>query len=214
MNRRLLKSLLWIGIIALAVFSLKNVQRALAQDHVTDGSSVVLREEFTSANGASIHSAIYTFATRSDGSASSLPMSLDPQAHAPLRFVRLASGSQAVVSDAHQEKYTMPLHADADPAAPQNLRTPAGRCLMPAAKESASGEEQVSGYRAERVTAGNRTQWFALDYGCALVKSHFDWEDGSRSDQFLVMLRPGEPEESLFAVPDGYKEVPKETIYH
>jgi hypothetical protein len=45
-----------------------------------------------------------------------------------------------------------------------------------------------------------------------LVNEHFDWEDGSKTGKYLLMLRAGEPESSLFAFPRDYAGVPKSSF--
>ena len=212
MLSRTLTGLFWITLVVLGAMSVRNIQRTHAEDRVVDASSVVLREVITKTDGTKMPGPIYTFATRSDGSAVFKGITNQASPEEPVRMIRLASGSLGYISDAKRQKYLRPMPADANPASPQNVRRPTSLCTMPSIRESALREEQISGYRAERVSMGNRTSWYAMDFGCALVKEHFDWEDGSKTDKYLLMLRAGEPETSLFTVPSDYADVPKSTF--
>lgn len=160
-------------------------------------------------------SAIYTFATRGDGSTAFIGYSNPSAAESPVRIVRLASGLQGYISDSRQQKAMSPLPPASRPGTSGNLRTLSTNCISGAAAgmETASGVEPVSGYRSEKIVMGNRTSWYALDYGCALVQEHFDWPDGKKVDKHLVLLRPGEPDASLFAVPAGYADVPESAFF-
>ncbi len=174
-----------------------------------DGSSVVLREVISKADGSKMLGAVYHFATRSDGSSVFVGTHDPASVEAPVRMIRFASGSQGYISDAKRQKHIYALAANGNPAAPQNLRVPSSSCTLASAGETASGEEEIGEYRAEKVAGKGRSSWYALDFGCALVKEHLDWGDGSTSDKYLVMLRPGEPERWLFEVPSAYKDVPR-----
>jgi hypothetical protein len=210
------RGLLSLTLAALAFGVFHNLQRARAQGQVVEGSSVVLQEVVTKTDGTASLSALYKYATRGDGSAAFSWTSNPSDVQAPLRIVRLASGVQGYLSDARRQKCMTPLTAEANPAAPRNIRTASSRCSLAAGnyKESALAEERISGYRAEKVLAGNHTAWYALDYGCALVKEHFDWGNGAMSDKYLILLRPGEPEDALFSVPPGYADVPASAFAH
>jgi hypothetical protein len=212
MFRRAGRVLFWVALAALGVGLIRNIERAHAQSQLVDGSSVVLQEVITKPDGSKMLGPIYKFATRSDGSSAVVGTNYNPSSvEAPIRLVRLASGLMACVSDAKQQKTTFPISSAAgNPASPNNLRVPSSRCVMGASngKEAAVGEEQVSGYRAEKITMDNRTSWYALDFGCALVRERFVWPDGSQSNKHLVLLRPGEPDGSLFEVPSSYASVP------
>jgi hypothetical protein len=209
---RVWRGLFWLVLVIVGVAVFRNVQRAHAQDSIVSGSSVVLQEVVTKAGGTKVLSAMYTFATRGDGSSAFVGIHDPSSAEAPVRIIQLASGSQGMISDSKQQKYVTNLSAEANPALQQNVRNPSSLCLITLAnyKESALGQEQVSGYRAEKISgAGNITSWYAVDYGCALVKQHAAWSGGGSTDKYLVMLRPGEPDSSLFTVPASYTDVPK-----
>jgi hypothetical protein len=65
----------------------------------------------------------------------------------------------------------------------------------------------VAGYRTVKITDGHFTQWYAVDCGCALVKSRYDWGTGF-TEKHLVALMAGEPDAALFEVPAQAREVP------
>jgi hypothetical protein len=69
------------------------------------------------------------------------------------------------------------------------------------------GEETIAGYRTAKIVAGIITSWYALDYGCALVKSRWEFSATEVSEKELVALVAGEPDPSLFDVPAHYREV-------
>jgi len=88
------------------------------------------------------------------------------------------------------------------------LRDPGNNCLISGFPETPDGEEVIAGYRAVKLTSGVTAQWFALDYGCALIKDRAEWPDGQMSEKRLVALIPGEPAPSMFDDPAGFQEVP------
>jgi hypothetical protein len=90
------------------------------------------------------------------------------------------------------------------------LRDSGNNCLISGLnpQEKPDGEDVIGGYRAVRLTYGSTTHWFALDYGCALIKDRAEWPDGQMSEKRLVALIPGEPGPSLFDDPAGFQEVP------
>jgi len=90
------------------------------------------------------------------------------------------------------------------------LRDSGNNCLISGltADEKPDGEEVIDGYRAVKLTLGSTTHWFALDYGCALIKDRAEWPDGQMSEKRLVALIPGEPAPSLFDDPAESQEVP------
>ena len=77
--------------------------------------------------------------------------------------------------------------------------------------EVLSGNEDVNGYHTVKIAVKTAkdtlTTWFALDYGCAVVKFEANWEGGARTEQELVTLLPGEPSPALFDVPADFAEV-------
>ena len=212
-SKRIKRPLFWSIAAVLLIGVFRNVQHAKAQDHVVDGSTSVLQEVITRADGSRMMSVLYKFATDTDGSSAMVATRNTATLDEPVRIVRLASGIQGYVSDVQHRKAVRPLGTEARPNLVQNARVPSNRCVVTSGNESDGGEEQISGYKSEKVGAGNRTSWYSLDYGCALLKEHFDWSDGGRSDKYLILLRPGTPESSLFDVPASYTDVPESAFF-
>jgi hypothetical protein len=71
-----------------------------------------------------------------------------------------------------------------------------------------NGTEIQHGLRTAKIADGPTTHWYALDYGCALVRARMEWENGSVSEKNLLALVKGEPDAALFHVPQVYQEVP------
>ena len=78
---------------------------------------------------------------------------------------------------------------------------------MTSMTETFAGEETVAGYRTAKVASNVITAWYALDYGCALVKDRWGFETGEVSEKELVALTGGEPNPALFEVPANAKFV-------
>ena len=79
---------------------------------------------------------------------------------------------------------------------------------MTSLPETVAGEEIIAGYRAVKIKASDKvTWWFALDCGCAMVKSRMDFSENEYSEKNLVALIPGEPDALLFHVPEQAREV-------
>jgi hypothetical protein len=123
------------------------------------------------------------------------------------RLLDFASGkTQAVIESSRRKTTTF----DADLAQDTPwLPDPSKQCAIPGLDtQSVLGQEVVNGYRTVKVSNGPTTQWYALDYGCALIKDRADWLDGQASEKILVALIAGEPSPLLFEDPAGYREVP------
>jgi hypothetical protein len=89
------------------------------------------------------------------------------------------------------------------------LRDSGNNCLisgLPPPRKP-DGEDVINGYRAVKLNYGSTPHWFALDYGCALIKDRAEWPDGQMSEKRLVAFMPGEPSPSLFDDPAGFQEV-------
>ena len=52
------------------------------------------------------------------------------------------------------------------------------------------------------------TGWFAIDYGCAMIKRRVVFEDGSTSTKDLVSMKSGEPDPELFELSPSLIEGP------
>lgn len=200
---------LGVGAIVLSFGIARNLQLVRAQSHIVDGVSVVLQEVLTYPDGTKKLSGNYHYATNTDGSWTFVPGVTPENVEDPVRIVQLSSGEQGYVSDNHRQRYIKKGNGSYG-----TFRLPSAKCVAPAGKESPAGEEWVSGYRTEKIVMGSLTSWYALDYSCGLVKSHADWSDGGKTDQYLLLLSPGAPDQKLFAVPADYADVPMKTFTH
>lgn len=172
--------------------------------------TVLLRETVHDPNG-SVAEAVDTLrAVRSDGSV------VVRYAHkkgnmTSERIVQFATGVKVTVNEQANAKSTTK-EERANPASWQ--RDPKSKCInsfagvpMTSQSEVISGEEMSDGYRTVKITANNITSWFALEYGCAMVKARADWGVQGFSMHNLVALTPGEPDPALFHVPEQAKEM-------
>ena len=211
LNRRFVAYIFWALAIALAVNAFRihqtTLKAALLPAKVVP-YTVVLQEFHLQRDGTAVPSVKYTYAIRSDGSRASEMITSNAASPSSERILDFSSGKQMYIFSPRQLKTTT-----FDPAkyrATNWLRDSGSSCLFPGltSSESPDGEEVINGYRTVKLTHGSMIQWFALDYGCALVKDRAEWPDGQISEKRLVALIPGEPAPSLFDDPAGFQEVP------
>src|SRR6266567_5117463 len=168
--------------------------------------TVVLQEFDLHRDGTTVPSFRLTEAIRGDGSRASEMTSSNPANPSAERILDFSSGKKMYIMQHQQLKTTT-----FDPArnvAADWLRDSGNNCLISGFQEKPEGEEVIEGHRAVKLTDGPTTHWFALDYGCALIKDRAEWPDGQMSEKTLVALIPGEPAPSLFDDPAGFQEVP------
>ncbi len=211
-NRRVVTYFFWVLVIALAVNAFRihepTLRAALLPPKVVPYTAV-LQEFHLQPDGTAVPSVMYTYAMRGDGSRADEVTSNNPANPASTeRILDFSSGKKMYIFYPQQLKSTM-----FDPAkfrAAYWLRDSGSNCLLPGLTpaENPAGEDVVNGYRAVKLVSGSTTQWFALDYGCALIKARAEWADGQISEKRLVALIPGEPSPSLFEDPAGIHEVP------
>ena len=98
-------------------------------------------------------------------------------------------------------------------------RAPASNCLSNLYGEPATGkvedfirEETRDGHRAAKIKAGNATQWFALDAGCALIGSFSDYGQGRTSEMRLISLALGNPAPALVNLSDFAEGPPSRQV--
>jgi len=168
--------------------------------------TVVLQEFALQRDGIAVPSFKLTQAIRGDGSQAMEMTSSDPARPSSERILDFSSGKKMYIMQRQQLKTTT-----FDP--PKNLpahwlRDSGNNCLISGFQQKPDGEDVIGGYRAVKLTYGSTTQWFALDYGCALIKDRAEWPDGQMSEKRLVALIPGEPAPSLFDDPAGFQEGP------
>jgi hypothetical protein len=68
------------------------------------------------------------------------------------------------------------------------------------------GEENISGYRSVKLAVNKSIAWYALDQGCARIRTRMEFGQNGASEMHLVSLTVGEPDSQLFTVPANYKE--------
>ena len=192
---------------ALAVNGIRlGVVRATAQVGPQSTFTVVLEETVTGRDGKARVASTQTWAVRSDGSTL---MKLGAS-ETGSRLIWFPSGIEVMTSDRLRLKSTI-----RKPDSPPRL-DPGSGCTNPHITNEKSSGETVEGYRAAKVTSGAKdralTTWYALDHGCAKVKSSMGFETGDRSELRLVTLIPGEPEAALFDVPEDYQEGPPSAL--
>jgi len=215
--RRVLWGCLGLAVVALgshAVWlSFGNVHGQTVAGQITPYTAI-LQETVIDGSGGQRPGYLLTQALRSDGS----EMRRLGVPSTGGRTILFASGVKVEVSDELGAKSTVPIRADVA----TRLRRGESQCIRDATgravtmwEEEVAGEETIDGYRAVKVTARKApvTQWFALDHGCALLRSIMTFRGGQGSSEMhLLTLVPGEPEARLFLVPESYKEGPPSAL--
>lgn len=157
----------------------------------------------------------YVVAVRGDGSRLLSSSRATPNGPEVYRFLEFADGERVQAADAWGLKSSMRSGRPGQVA--QIHRSPGSQCgqllsghSIPG--EQVVGEETVAGYRAAKVVSGGTTTWYALDHGCAEIKSRSVFGKSGSNEKALVELLPGEPAASLFALPDSLVESPPSRI--
>ncbi len=211
-KRRVVAYIFWALVIALTMnafrihlATLKAAKAALLPARVVP-YTVVLQEFQLQRDGTAVPSFKLTQAIRSDGSRSSEMTSSNPASPSSERILDFSSGKKMYILQ-HLQLKTSTFDA-ARNLSTHWLRDSGNSCLISGFQEKPDGEEVIGAYRVVKLTYGSTTQWFALDYGCALIKDRAEWPDGQMSEKRLVALIPGEPAPSMFDDPAGFEEVP------
>jgi hypothetical protein len=215
--REMLNRILLLVIVALGVISVPLTHPRLKAQEARRGGpipyTVILRETVYGPNGTASVAMDETFAVRSDGSYVHV-LKHKKQTETKLvnsdsaRTIEFASGITVEINDFTGAKSTTVSKIFAN-----FQRDPGSKCINSidgapqTTSQVISGEEVVAGYRAVKITSNNSTWWFALDHGCAQLKSRIDWSSQEHSDKNLVELVPGEPAAALFDVPGDDKEM-------
>lgn len=207
-NRRVVAYIFWALVIALTVnafrIHLPPLKAALLPAKVVP-YTVVLQDFALQRDGTAVPTFKLTEAIRGDGSRANEMTASDP-AISSERILDFSLGKKMYIMPDRQLKTTT-----FDPARNLSahwLRDSGNNCLISGLEQKPDGEEVIGGYRAVKLIDGPTTQWFALDYGCALIKDRAEWPDGQMSEKRLVALIPGEPAPSVFDDPAGFEEVP------
>jgi hypothetical protein len=216
-NKRVVAYIFWAFVIVLTVnafrihlSTLKAAKAALLPTKIVP-YTVVLEESTLQRDGTAIPSVKYIYAIRGDGSRAFEVTASNPASPSSERILNFSSGRKMYIMQHLRLKTTT-----FDPARNLSahwLRDSGNNCLISGFPEKPDGEEVIGGYRAVKLTYGPTTQWFALDYGCALIKDRAEWPDGQKSEKRLVALIPGEPAPSVFDDPAGFEEAPPSRLF-
>ena len=170
--------------------------------------TVTLRETIHAPDGTTTSSGEITQAVRSDGST----LWRWTGNKGSQRTLHFSSGLEVETKDFDNTKTSM-MNPNQNPAF--LLRDPNSKCLNSFAgkrvgspPETFLGQETFAGYRTAKIADGIVTEWYALDYGCALVKDRWEFSSTEVTEKELVAIVPGEPDATLFDVPAHYREVP------
>lgn len=199
----------WL-VLVVAILAANAVRLAIPQARAQAVSivpyTVVLAETITSPSGRRSPGPPQTWAARSDGAIAmihDLPSYGSRQIHFPDGLRVLINSVGHVKSSTRRS------------TAYSSARDPQTNCttrMTGEALDDGNGRavvERVAGYRAARIQNGaTTTLWFALDYGCALIKQRMDFGTDGFSELELMSLTPGEPNPGLFDVPVDYAEGP------
>jgi hypothetical protein len=169
--------------------------------------TVIQKETITDASGILHPGTLTTKAVRADGS-TVLRMG---NAETGGRDITFSDGRKVVVFDHRKTRTTIMTKRMI-----LSQQDPASLCMnkldgspATAMNQKILGQEVIAGYRAVKISYGGTTViWHALDHGCADIKSEMHFGVKEASGMSLVMLIPGEPDQTLFVVPDDYKEGP------
>jgi hypothetical protein len=199
-------------LISLAALAGRLIQSRIKAREVRPGApipyTVTLRETIRGSDGRATVGPESTWAIRTDGSRAIRIV----EKNGSQRILNFASGLEVNINELTNTKTSI-MKRDWNPAVLQ--RDPTSKCIrslagrpMTSMPEIFDGEETVAGYRTAKIVRNSVTEWFALDYGCALVKDRWGFETGERSEKELVALTGGEPNSALFEVPANAAEVP------
>ena len=206
-----------IGIAAQAGRLLQLQIKARTDARATRGSrpipyTVTLKETVHGPDGRTTQGPEYTYSVRSDGSTLMRSVGKGSQ-----RILNYSSGLQI---DTNDETLTKSSVNRPNENAAERQRDPDSKCLNSMAgkpvtspPERLLGEETIAGYRTAKIASDITTSWYALDYGCALVKDRWEFSATEVSEKDLVSVAAGQPDPTLFDVPAHYREVtPSERI--
>jgi len=159
--------------------------------------------------------ALQTRAVRSDGSTLLALGSIGAGANGS-RVIQFASGSRAQTDELQSKVST----TQSRPVKVDSFKDPASGCVRTFGGEAWTttplavvGQEQIAGYRATKVAVGNNAyNWFAVDYGCALLKTRLEFGTQGASEFTMISFKPGEPDAFLFAVLSTFAEGPPTSL--
>jgi hypothetical protein len=189
--------------------------RAHAQSGGVSAYTVVLRESIVGADGVAHQGSLNTRALRSDGSSMTALGTISPGQKGS-RIIELASGVRIQTDEWQQRKSTMVKPFDLT----SRMQDPKSNCTamlsgapLSSRPVSLAGTENVGEFRAAKIVIDSTsTNWFALDYGCAPIKTYMNFGSQGSSGYSLVSFKPGEPDSALFSVAANYVEGPPSSL--
>jgi hypothetical protein len=200
---------LCVGAVALATNAVRLAIPGLrAQVARVTPYTVVLAETVIGPDGQRKAGPTQTWAVRSDGS-TAIYLGRSPTS----RTIQFASGTMVIANDILRRKSTMPRRSgDTSVLDPRQRCTKTIAGHQPFDNQPTVVEETVVGYSAVRISQGDSTSWYALDFGCAPIRQRTDFGQQGASEKELVTLIPGEPAPAIFALPEDYKEGPPSSL--
>jgi hypothetical protein len=180
--------------------------------------TVVLRSRLFHADGSYEDLPFWeTVAVRSDGSSVTRHTGGRPGNAVSSRLILLRSGKRIETDDIAETKTTEPVDVK---TVFRQLRDPATDCSMTYVERPSTApgtrmltSEQVGSWSALSLHANRSTTWFVKDLGCAVIKSRLETAHGTGGKD-PISSAIGEPDPTLFAVPDRYTEAPPSTVEH
>lgn len=217
-----------VFILLISIFLLANIVRMLAIKNTAISSNVnsiipyhvMLRETLHHKDGKSTRGIDATYAVRSDEAVVNMAEDLNTKMPVTWRKVFFPSGLTIVINDVYEMKSSTLNEATRTFS---GKRDPKSNCMLsdiPVAKgqklngkEEIIGNEKINGYHTVMIKNQNITCWYALDLGCAMLKSLADFGDRGISEENAIMISQGEPAENLFKVSARYAEVAPSVFY-
>lgn len=208
--RNVLKWTLVLVIVGTIAHTGRIMHSKLKAQEVRQGGPIpytaILKESVLGADGTTKAGIEMTQAIRSDGSFA-LQVSYEPTEggkNKKFRTIKFATGKEVTIDElagtqSTIEKNVNPSRWQRDPNS-KCINSFTGKTMVDSPQEVINGEEIIAGYRTIKILRNGATRWFALDYGCAMVKERMDWGSQGVSEKNLVALIAGEPQYALFQI--------------
>lgn len=140
--------------------------------------TVILKEIVHGADGSTTPGFELTQAVRSDGSTVRRIVHKEREPRSSERTINFSTGVEVTMNELTNTKTSMVTGV----ILATLERDPSSKCInsfagkpMTSTPESVLGEETISGYRAAKVKSNVIIAWYALDFGCALVKDRWEF---------------------------------------
>jgi hypothetical protein len=155
---------------------------------------------------------VYTFALRSDGAQVEQDEFLSDKIVVRQRQLNFTSALRIDTDDVRELKSSIVEDA------PLPLRDPGSDCTrsrpdtLSLPSQTVVGHVSVQGYRTIGIATKYTTTWFAVDLGCAPLRSTSNLGD-QVSEKTAILITSGEPDSDLFAVGAQFKEVTPSVLF-